>query len=116
MMRVAYFSFGTQFTSFRLSFFFFLFFFVCVGVIRCHGALIIFVRSVITVFLCSFCCTSDIFPKNAFPVLILSFLFLKDEKVQSVLGHFQKYFEGGVSAENLGEYSRIGTLYDKEEV
>lgn len=29
-------------------------------------------------------------------------LILKDEKLQDVLGHFQKDFEGGVSAENLG--------------
>lgn len=28
---------------------------------------------------------------------------LKDEKLQHVLGHFQKDFEGGVSAENLGK-------------
>ncbi|CAK7348260.1 unnamed protein product [Dovyalis caffra] len=28
--------------------------------------------------------------------------FFKDEKLQDVLGHFQKDFEGGVSAENLG--------------
>ncbi|XP_027165558.1 uncharacterized protein LOC113765539 [Coffea eugenioides] len=33
------------------------------------------------------------------PEIAFSYL---DEKVQSVLGHFQKYFEGGVSAENLG--------------
>nr|GME04605.1 uncharacterized protein LOC109170105 [Ipomoea batatas] len=33
------------------------------------------------------------------PDIALSYL---DEKVQSVLGHFQKDFEGGVSAENLG--------------
>jgi hypothetical protein len=26
----------------------------------------------------------------------------QDEKLQDVLGHFQKDFEGGVSAENLG--------------
>ena len=30
-------------------------------------------------------------------------MFLKDEKIQHVLGHFQKDFEGGVSAENLGK-------------
>lgn len=36
-------------------------------------------------------------------IMTLSFIFLKDEKLQSVLGHFQKDFEGGVSAENLGE-------------
>lgn len=28
----------------------------------------------------------------------------KDEKIQDVLGHFQKDFEGGVSAENLGKF------------
>ena len=28
---------------------------------------------------------------------------LKDEKLENVLGHFQKDFEGGVSAENLGK-------------
>jgi hypothetical protein len=27
----------------------------------------------------------------------------QDEKLQDVLGHFQKDFEGGVSAENLGK-------------
>lgn len=31
------------------------------------------------------------------------FIFIKDEKLQNVLGHFQKEFEGGVSAENLGK-------------
>lgn len=36
--------------------------------------------------------------------LTLPFLYcLKDEKLQDVLGHFQKDFEGGVSAENLGK-------------
>ena len=29
----------------------------------------------------------------------------KDEKLENVLGHFQKDFEGGVSAENLGKRS-----------
>lgn len=33
---------------------------------------------------------------------VLSFS-LKDEKLEHVLGHFQKDFEGGVSAENLGK-------------
>lgn len=28
---------------------------------------------------------------------------LKDVKIRDVLGHFQKDFEGGVSAENLGK-------------
>ncbi|XP_039071256.1 cysteine-tryptophan domain-containing zinc finger protein 7-like [Hibiscus syriacus] len=32
----------------------------------------------------------------------MGFYFLKDEKIKNVLGHFQKDFEGGVSAENLG--------------
>ena len=31
------------------------------------------------------------------------FVLLKDDKLQDVLGHFQKDFEGGVSAENLGK-------------
>ena len=35
-------------------------------------------------------------------------LFLKDEKLQDVLGHFQKDFEGGVSAENLGKLEHSG--------
>lgn len=29
---------------------------------------------------------------------------MKDERIQHVLGHFQKDFEGGVSAENLGKW------------
>lgn len=33
------------------------------------------------------------------PDIALSYI---DEKIQDVLGHFQKDFEGGVSAENLG--------------
>lgn len=36
---------------------------------------------------------------NIDPDIALSYI---DEKLQSVLGHFQKDFEGGVSAENLG--------------
>lgn len=37
-------------------------------------------------------------------VMVQLFVFcVKDEKIQSVLGHFQKDFEGGVSAENLGK-------------
>lgn len=28
---------------------------------------------------------------------------VQDEKLQNILGHFQKEFEGGVSAENLGK-------------
>ena len=34
----------------------------------------------------------------------VGFHFLKDEKIKNVLGHFQKDFEGGVSAENLGKW------------
>lgn len=30
-------------------------------------------------------------------------ILLQDEKLHDVLGHFQKDFEGGVSAENLGK-------------
>lgn len=33
----------------------------------------------------------------------MGFMF-QDEKLQDVLGHFQKDFEAGVSAENLGEH------------
>ncbi|KAJ9154479.1 hypothetical protein P3X46_027806 [Hevea brasiliensis] len=36
---------------------------------------------------------------NVDPEIALSYI---DEKIQNVLGHFQKDFEGGVSAENLG--------------
>lgn len=36
-------------------------------------------------------------------ITTFSFELLKDEKLQDVLGHFQKDFEGGVSAENLGK-------------
>lgn len=32
---------------------------------------------------------------------------VKDEKLQDVLGHFQKDFEGGVSAENLGKLKEV---------
>lgn len=38
--------------------------------------------------------------------MISRFLF-KDEKIQDVLGHFQKDFEGGVTAENLGEWVKM---------
>lgn len=31
------------------------------------------------------------------------FFWFQDEKLQHVLGHFQKDFEGGVCAENLGK-------------
>lgn len=37
-------------------------------------------------------------------------MFLKDEKLQHVLGHFQKDFEGGVSAENLGKSKNDGII------
>ncbi|RZC51940.1 hypothetical protein C5167_020360 [Papaver somniferum] len=37
---------------------------------------------------------------NFDPDVALSYL---DDKVRDVLGHFQKDFEGGVSAENLGK-------------
>ncbi|XP_058076583.1 cysteine-tryptophan domain-containing zinc finger protein 7 isoform X2 [Magnolia sinica] len=39
---------------------------------------------------------------NTDPDVELSSLSYIDEKIQDVLGHFQKDFEGGVSAENLG--------------
>jgi hypothetical protein len=47
----------------------------------------------------------------------LSFLF-KDEKLQDVLGHFQKDFEGGVSAENLGKsiYCRRWSFSSKKQL
>lgn len=36
------------------------------------------------------------------------FLYIcKGEKLQNVLGHFQKDFEGGVSAENLGKWIKF---------
>lgn len=35
------------------------------------------------------------------PDVALSYI---DDKIQDVLGHFQKDFEGGVSAENLGKF------------
>lgn len=34
----------------------------------------------------------------------MGFYVLKDEKIKNVLGHVQKVFEGGVSAENLGKW------------
>lgn len=37
-------------------------------------------------------------------------MFLKDEKLQHVLGHFQKDFEGVVSAENLGKSRNYGVM------
>jgi hypothetical protein len=41
------------------------------------------------------------------PDVALSYI---DEKLENVLGHFQKDFEGGVSAENLGKFSCIFKL------
>lgn len=38
------------------------------------------------------------------------FFFSQDEKIQHVLGHFQKDFEGGVSAENLGKELVVAVL------
>lgn len=36
-------------------------------------------------------------------IIIINFFFLKEEKLDQVLGHFQKDFEGGAFAENLGK-------------
>lgn len=36
-------------------------------------------------------------------IFVLFFFVCKDEKLQDVLGHFQKDFEGGLTAENLGK-------------
>lgn len=36
--------------------------------------------------------------------MIVNFIPHQDEKIQNFLGHFQKDFEGGVSAENLGKF------------
>lgn len=47
-------------------------------------------------------CTSR-YVTAVFSFLSLFFFPSKDEKLQVVLGHFQKDFEGGVSAENLGK-------------
>ncbi|XP_021675068.2 cysteine-tryptophan domain-containing zinc finger protein 7 isoform X3 [Hevea brasiliensis] len=41
----------------------------------------------------------DVYEASMDPDIALSYI---DEKLQDVLGHFQKDFEGGVSAENLG--------------
>jgi hypothetical protein len=38
------------------------------------------------------------------------FFFSQDEKIQHVLGHFQKDFEGGVSADNLGKELVVAVL------
>lgn len=50
-----------------------------------------------------------------FHVLMLTFCLLKDEKLQNVLGHFQKDFEGGVSAENLGKSPLMKLLISRRE-
>lgn len=36
---------------------------------------------------------------------------VQDERLQNVLGHFQKDFEGGVLAENLGKGNKSCTLF-----
>ncbi|KAF5731467.1 hypothetical protein HS088_TW18G00145 [Tripterygium wilfordii] len=48
---------------------------------------------------CSYNNNNDDYNTNMDPDIDLSYI---DEKLQHVLGHFQKDFEGGVSAENLG--------------
>jgi hypothetical protein len=53
-------------------------------------------------FKCLFYSSSRILVFGALYDTYLSYL-LKDEKIQNVLGHFQKDFEGVVSAENLGK-------------
>lgn len=40
---------------------------------------------------------------TSYQLLCFLLFSLKDEKLENVLGHFQKDFEGGVSAENLGK-------------
>ena len=40
---------------------------------------------------------------NIFILASLIVVILKDEKIQNVLGHCQKDFEGGFTAENLGK-------------
>lgn len=63
-------------------------------------------------FKCLFCSSSCIFILffGALYDTYLSYL-LKDEKLQNVLGHFQKDFEGGVSAENLGKSRKRRTTF-----
>jgi hypothetical protein len=39
------------------------------------------------------------------------YVLLQDDKIQDVLGHFQKDFEGGVSAENLGKFFIRATIH-----
>ncbi|KAK7270216.1 hypothetical protein RIF29_23209 [Crotalaria pallida] len=48
---------------------------------------------------CSYQNNHDDYDASIDPDIALSYI---DEKIQDVLGHFQKDFEGGVSAENLG--------------
>lgn len=42
--------------------------------------------------------------------ILIYFYILQDEKLQNVLGHFQKEFEAGVSAENLGRADSLQEL------
>ncbi|XVF32727.1 hypothetical protein REPUB_Repub17cG0107800 [Reevesia pubescens] len=51
---------------------------------------------------CSYNNNNDDYGSTTGPEHDLSSLSYIDEKIQHVLGHFQKDFEGGVSAENLG--------------
>ncbi|OMO63756.1 Zinc finger, CW-type [Corchorus capsularis] len=51
---------------------------------------------------CSYNNNNDDYDASTDPENDLSSLSYIDEKIQHVLGHFQKDFEGGVSAENLG--------------
>ncbi|XVF21909.1 hypothetical protein REPUB_Repub12eG0129600 [Reevesia pubescens] len=51
---------------------------------------------------CSYNNNNNDYDANTDPENDLSSLSYIDEKIQHVLGHFQKDFEGGVSAENLG--------------
>lgn len=41
-------------------------------------------------------------------IVIVALIPSQDERIQHVLGHFQKDFEGGVSAENLGKFVHFG--------
>lgn len=36
---------------------------------------------------------------------------VQDERLQNVLGHFQKDFEGGVLAENMGKENKSCSLF-----
>ncbi|KAK8554739.1 hypothetical protein V6N13_093713 [Hibiscus sabdariffa] len=51
---------------------------------------------------CSYNNNNDDYDASTDPEVDLSSLSYIDEKIQHVLGHLQKDFEGGVSAENLG--------------